>query len=939
MGKKLVLVDGHALAYRAFFALPIDAFSTSRGELTNAVYGFTLMLLRALEQEKPDYIAVTFDAGKETFRHQEFKEYKAQRARMPEEMRDQMARIAEVIEALGIPIFEVERYEADDLIGTLSKQAQEVGVETLILTGDYDAFQLVSPRVKVLTTGGHRQSFSEARLFDEKAIEEKYNLRPSLLVDYKALVGDASDNIPGVPGIGPKYATDLVKRYGTIEEIYEHLEEIEPARVRKALAEHKEQAFLSKRLATIVTDVPITLDLEKCRTRDYDRDRVIEVFRELEFRSLVDRLPKSEQKAEQLMLLTPEEKAALNCQVMTTKKALERVVAELSRSPHLTLDVETTGTDAMSVDLVGLALTTEPGGGYYIPLGHWEPSLSLSLQDPEGQDPEGKGQLSWEEVRAALAPVLRDDGVAKWAHNAIYDLIVLRRYGLEVQGLAFDTMIAAYLLDPGGRGFGLKNLAWRKLGVEMTSISELIGEGRKQKSMAQVPIAAAAPYAVADVEATERLARLLEAELKERQLWDLFVQVEIPLVEVLVAMEMAGVALDIEHLKQMSRELYLRISSLEGEIYEMAGHPFNVSSTQQLGTVLFEELGLPVKARTKTGYSTSAEVLEELRGMHPIIELVLEHRQLSKLKSTYVDALPLLVNPRTGRVHTSYNQTGTVTGRISSSDPNLQNIPIRTEIGREVRRAFIAEEGCLLLSADYSQVELRIMAHISQDPGLLSAFDRGEDIHASTAATVMDVPLSQVTPEMRRIAKSINFGLSYGMGAYGLAQRTGLSHEEAAEFIANYFARYPKVQEYIEETKRMAREKGYVSTLLGRRRYFPELQSTSRAHDRVKRAAERMAINMPIQGSAADIIKIAMIRLHRALQEKGLASRLTLQVHDELVLEVPEEEVKTVAPLVRSVMEGAYELRAPLKVDIKVGKNWEEMSLSLQDPVGEEYRR
>ena len=927
MGKKLVLVDGHALAYRAFFALPIDAFSTSRGELTNAVYGFTLMLLRALEQERPDYIAVTFDAGKETFRHREFKEYKAQRARMPEEMRDQMARIAEVIEALGIPIFEVEGYEADDLIGTLSEQAQGLGVETLILTGDYDAFQLVSPRVKVLTTGGHRQPFSEARLFDEKALEEKYDFRPSLLVDYKALVGDASDNIPGVSGIGPKYATDLIKRYGTIEEIYEHLEEIAPARVRNALVEGKEQAFLSKRLATIVIDVPITLDLEKCRTGDYDRDGVMEVFRELGFRSLVERLPKSEQKAEQLMLLRSE--ATLDCQVVTTKKALEKVVTELSHSSHLTLDVETTGTDAMSVDLVGLALTTKPGGGYYIPLGHLEPM----------------GQLLWEEVRAALAPILKDDRVAKWAHNAIYDLMVLRRHGLEVQGLAFDTMIAAYLLDPGGRGFGLKNLAWRKLGVEMTSISELIGKGRDQKTMAQVPIAAAAPYAVADVEATERLARLLEAELKEHQLWDLFVQVEMPLVEVLVAMEMAGVALDIEHLKQMSRELYLRITALEREIYEMAGHPFNVSSTQQLGTVLFEELGLPAKAKTKTGYSTAAGVLEGLRDMHPIIELVLEHRQLSKLKSTYLDALPLLVNPRTGRVHTSYHQTGTVTGRISSSDPNLQNIPIRTEIGRQVRRAFIAEEGCLLLSADYSQVELRIMAHISQDPGLLSAFERGEDIHASTAATVMDVPLSQVTPEMRRIAKSINFGLSYGMGAYGLAQRTGLSQEEAAEFIANYFARYPKVREYIEETKRMAREKGYVSTLLGRRRYFPELRSTSRAHGRVKRAAERMAINMPIQGSAADILKIAMIRLHGALQERGLASRLTLQVHDELVLEVPEGEVKTVAPLVRSVMEGAYELRAPLKVEIKVGKNWEEMSLSLQDPVpqgsrgmGEEYR-
>lgn len=918
MGKKLVLVDGHALAYRAFFALPIDAFSTSRGELTNAVYGFTRMLLRALEQEKPDYIAVTFDAGKETFRHQEFKEYKAQRARMPEEMRDQMARIAEVIEALGIPIFEVEGYEADDLIGTLAKQAQELGAEALILTGDYDAFQLVSPKVKVLTTGGHRQPFSEARLFDEKALQEKYDFRPSLLVDYKALVGDASDNIPGVSGIGPKYATDLIKRYGTIEEIYERLEEIELARVRNALVEGKEQAFLSKRLVTIVTDVPITLDLEKCRTGDYDRDRVMEVFRELGFRSLVDRLPKSEQRAEQLMLLTPQGKTTLDCQVVTTERALEGVVTELSRSSHVTLDVETTGTDAMSVDLVGLALTTEPGRGYYIPLGHLEPSLSL-------RDPEGRGQLPWEEARAALAPILKDDGVAKWAHNAIYDLVVLRRHGLEVRGLAFDTMIAAYLLDPGGRGFGLKNLAWRKLGLEMTSISELIGRGRDQKSMAQVPIAAAAPYAVADVEATERLARLLEKELKEHQLWDLFVQVEIPLVEVLLATEMAGVALDVEHLKQMSRELYLRITALEREIHEMAGHPFNVSSTQQLSTVLFEELGLPAKVKTKTGYSTAAGVLEELRGRHPLIELVLEYRQLSKLKSTYVDALPLLVNRRTERVHTSYHQTGTVTGRISSSDPNLQNIPIRTEIGRQVRRAFIAEEGCLLLSADYSQVELRIMAHISQDPGLLSAFEQGEDIHARTAATVMDVPLSQVTPEMRRIAKSINFGLSYGMGAYGLAQRTGLSQEEAAEFIANYFARYPQVGEYIEETKRMAREKGYVSTLLGRCRYFPQLQSTSRAHGRVKRAAERMAINMPIQGSAADILKIAMIRLHGALQEKGFASRLTLQVHDELVLEVPEGEVKTVASLVRSIMEGAYGLRAPLKVDIKVGKNWEEM--------------
>ncbi len=901
MGKKLALVDGHALAYRAFFALPLDAFSTSRGELTNAVYGFALMLLRVLQEEKPDYIAVAFDAGKETFRHEEFKEYKAQRAHMPEEMRTQMSRIMEVVKALNIPIFAVEGYEADDLIGTLAQQASKKGIETLILTGDYDTFQLVSPKVKVMTTGGHRQPFSEAKIYDQELIRERYSFEPHLMVDYKALVGDKSDNIPGVPGIGDTYAKALIKSHGPLEEIYRHLPEVKPARVKKALETYKEQAFLSKRLATIVRDVPIDLDLEKCRASDYDRNRVMELFRELEFRSLVDRLPQPEKPQ------PPEGERGLECQVVTGKRGLEMLREECSRASSLTLDVETTELDPMAADLAGLALAMEPGKGYYIPLGHWG----------------AKEQLTLEEVRAALGPVLGDAGVAKRAHNVIYDLVVLKRHGMEVRGLAFDTMIAAYLLDPGGRAFGLKNLAWRKLGVEMTSITDLIGT--KEGSMAQVPVAAAASYACADVEATTRLVELLERELREYELWELFAQVEMPLVEVLVDMEMAGVALDVGYLKEMSRELHLRITALEKEIWELAGHPFNVSSPKQLGKVLFEELGLPAKARTKTGYSTAAGVLEELQGLHPIIELILEHRQLTKLKSTYVDALPLLVNRRTGRVHTSYNQTGTVTGRISSSDPNLQNIPIRTEIGRQVRRAFIAQEGALLLAADYSQVELRVLAHISQDANLLAAFQRGEDIHASTAATVLGVPLSQVTSEMRRIAKTINFGLIYGMSDYGLVQRTGLSQEEASQFITNYFARYPGVRAYLEETKEQAREKGYVSTLLGRRRYFPELRSDSKAHAGVKRAAERMAINMPIQGSAADIIKIAMIRLHRALKERGLASRMTLQVHDELVLEVPEGELKGVAPLVREVMEGAYELRAPLRVDIKVGKNWDEM--------------
>ncbi len=910
MGEKLVLVDGHSLAYRAFFALPLDAFSTTRGELTNAVYGFALMLLRILQEEKPDYIAVTFDAGKETFRHQEFKEYKAQRARMPEEMRSQMARVVELVEAFDIPIFEVEGYEADDLIGTLAQQAKKEGVETVILSGDYDTFQLVAPGVKVLTAGGHRQPFSEAKVYDEEAIREKYGLSPRFLADYKALVGDKSDNIPGVKGIGEKTAQALIQKYGSLEEIYRHLDEVEPARARQALASQREVAFLSKRLATISTDVPITLDLEKCRTSDYDRGRVTELFRELEFRSLMSRLPeREEEKAKQLAMFTPPEKPAGRGEVVNTKAALERLAKALSSSSHLTLDVETTGLEAMSADLVGLALAVEPERGYYIPVGHLG----------------AEAQLSLEEVLEALGSILRDKRVAKWAHNAIYDLTILARHGLEVRGLAFDTMIGAHLLEPGSRTFGLKDLAWRKLGLEMTPIEELIGKGRGQRSMAEVAVSVVAPYAMADVEATERLARLMEPELKEQGLGDLFVQVEMPLVEVLMEMEMAGVALDVDYLQGMSRQLYQRIVVLEKEIQAVAGHPFNISSPQQLQVVLFEELRLPVKGRTKTGHSTAADALEQLRGMHPIIDLILEHRQLTKLKSTYVDALPLLVNRRTGRVHTSYNQTGTVTGRISSSEPNLQNIPTRTDLGRQVRRAFIAEEGWLLLAADYSQVELRILAHISQDPGLLAAFQRGEDIHASTAATVLGVPLSQVTPEMRRIAKTINFGLIYGMGEYGLAQRTGLSQEEAQRFIANYFARYPKVREYIEETKKRAMEEGYVSTLLGRRRYFPELRSTSRAHGQVKRAAERMAINMPIQGSAADIIKLAMIRLHKGLKEEGLASRMILQVHDELVLEVPEGEVEAVATLVRETMEGAYDLRAPLKVDIKVGKNWEEM--------------
>jgi DNA polymerase-1 len=913
MAEKLMLIDGHALAYRAFFALPVDAFSTSEGELTNAVYGFLLILLHALQEEEPDYIAVTFDAAAETFRHEEYEEYKAHRPPMREEMRSQMDRIREVVRALNIPIFEVEGYEADDLIGSLARQASEQGVETVVVTGDNDTLQLVTPTVKVMTPGGHSQRFSDAKLFDEEKVREKYGIEPDLLADYKALVGDKSDNIPGVAGIGDKTARQLIQEYGTVEEIYEHLEDIEPGRARQALEGQREQALLSKRLATIVTHAPITLDLEKCRTNDYDRQEVTELFRELEFRSLVQRLPQSEHGSATQMTFFAETPAPAEVLfAVTTEDQLSALISELSEASRISIDVEATSTDAMKADLVGISLASQPGRGFYIPVGHLLSNGS-------------RGQLPFTLVAERMRPALEDPEVPKVAHNAKYDLTVLKRHGIDVRGVDFDTMIAAYLIEPSRRGFGLKDLAWSKLGFEMTPITDLLGRGRDQITMAQVSIADTAAYAAADADATLRLVDVLEEELRSREQWDLFRDVEMPLVRVLLDMEMTGVALDVEELKQLSREMYQRIAELEERIQALAGHPFNVSSTQQLGAVLFEELGLPAKARTKTGYSTRASVLEELKTEHEIIDLILEHRQLTKLKSTYLDSLPLLVNRETGRVHTSYNQTGTVTGRISSSDPNLQNIPIRTELGRHIRCAFVSREGSLLLGADYSQVELRILAHISQDPNLLQAFARGEDIHASTAATVLEVPLSEVTADMRRIAKTINFGIIYGMGEYGLADRTGLSLEEAREFINNYFARYEKVGEYIDSTKQEARDKGYVSTLLGRRRYFPELQTTSVAHTGVKRAAEREAVNMPIQGSAADILKIAMVHLHRALREQGFSARMILQVHDELVLEVPHDELQRVARLVRSLMENALELDAALKVDMKTGRNWEEM--------------
>jgi DNA polymerase I len=916
---ELVLIDGHALVYRAYFALPTD-MATSSGELTNAVFGFASMLLNVLRDEQPEYLAVTFDRGL-TRRDVAYPEYKANRAAMPSDLHIQMERIRELLEVMQITTYEVEGYEADDVLAALAAQAMESDVEVLIVTGDTDTFQLVAPRVRIMVP---RRSFGDTMVYDVARIRERYGLEPRQLIDYKALTGDTSDNVPGVRGVGDKTATKLIQEYGSLEAIYNNLDQVSSSRFRKALEEGRDIAFLSKQLVTITRDVPVELNLEDCRVKPPDREAVVALFRQLEFRSLVDRLPGGAAEpgdATQLSFFfeqepaTTAEKAAEGYKVVDSEEALDAMVADLRQAEALVVDVESTSVDPMNARLVGIALAGAESRAYYVPVGH------------QG---DGAGtNLPLELVVEVLKPLFQDPNVLKFAHNANYDLTVLAEHGLEVGTLACDTMIAEWLLNPGSHNLGLKSLAWARLGVEMTPIEELIGSGRKQLTMDLVPVDRVVPYACADADMTLRLARLLQDELQQKALWPLFAEVEMRLVPVVVDMQRAGVKLDVEFLQAMNRQLTARLQELQEQIEAHVGHALNVNSTQQLSVALFDEmrLALPWMRRGKSGhYSTAADVLEKLREKHPVVELILEQRQLSKLKGTYVEALPALVNRRTGRVHTSFNQAGSVTGRFSSSSPNLQNIPIKTEVGREIRRAFIAEKGCLLLGADYSQVELRVLAHISQDPDMLAAFARGEDIHAATAAAIYGVPLEQVTPAQRRVAKMTNFAISYGVTGYGLADRTGLAPDEAQAFIGSYFEAYPKIKEYIDHTRQRAREQGYVETLLGRRRYFPELSTTSRVHQNVREGAYRMAINAPIQGTAADILKVAMYRLWCQLKERGLRSRMILQVHDELVLEVPREELDEVAALVVATMEGAFELDAPLKVDVQVGENWLEMS-------------
>ncbi len=898
--KLLLLFDGNALVHRAYHALPPLTVSRT-GEMVNAVKGFVSTLLKVMKDINPTYWAITFDSPAPTFRHKQFAEYKQHRPKTPDELISQIKRVHQMSEAFNLPQFEIEGYEADDILGTLSRQASQNNVDTIIVTGDNDMLQVVSPEVKVMSP---RRGFGDTVLYDEEGVRAKYGIGPEQLIDYKALTGDPSDNIPGVPGIGEKTAVKLLNQFGSIDEIYSRITEVNPEKLQNLLSDHREQVMQNKELVAIVTDVPVDLNLDSCQVSAYDRQHVVDLFYDLEFVELLTRLPEEMGNAPAAVKSNVESKG--DYAVISNDEALEKLIKQLTSAGEFTIDLETSSLEAMTAELVGISVSIKEGKAFYIPVGH---QVLSSIT-----------QLPLSLVVEKLKSIAADMKIGKIAHNGKYDMMVLACYGIELGNLIFDTMIAGHLL--GYKALGLKAMAFNKLGIEMTPIVDLLGKGAKQITMAQVDIEHAADYACADADMTLRLKHILEQELRKEGLWKLFTEVEMPLVPVLLEMERNGVALDTELLRTMSQDLGAEMLKLEAEIYNQLGHKFNINSSQQLSQVLYQELRLPKSRKTKSGYSTNASALEELKGTHPMIELILQYRQVSKIKSTYTDAFLALVNPRTGRLHTSFNQTGTTTGRLSSSEPNLQNIPVRGEIGGKIRKAIIAQPGWYLLSADYSQIDLRALAHISQDRALIETFLKGEDVHTSTAALVSNVPADKVSKEMRRTAKTINFGVIYGMSNYGLEQATDFSREEATRFIESYFQKYPGVKEYIEVTKTQAREKGYVETVLGRRRYIPEIKSPNR---QIRESAERMAINMPVQGTSADIIKIAMINIYREMKKKGLKSKMLLQVHDELIFEVPPEEKDIMKDLVSALMPQAIKLKVPLEIEIKLSKNWGDM--------------
>lgn len=885
---KLFLIDGSSYLFRAFYA--IRHLSNSKGLPTNAAYGFTQMLLKVLKDHRPDYLAVIFDSKAPTFRSEVYQEYKSNRPAMPEGLTPQIPYIKKIIEGYRIALLEREGYEADDLIGTVAK-GLESEVDVVIITGDKDILQLVSPRIQVYDT-------MKEKRFGVEEVLERFGVSPEQVVEVMGLSGDAIDNIPGVPGIGEKTAIQLIKTYGSIENLLIHVEEIHQKKLKENLKTHGDLARLSKQLATIHTDVPVNYQLNDFSLSPPDLRGLKEIFKELEFNKLLKDL--SEKK--------PSGSATRDYRLITDRNELLALLEDLRKAASFSIDLETTSSHPMWADLVGVSLSYAPHQAFYIPLGH------------QGQ--EKTQQLPLQEVLGELRSILEDGAMKKVGQNIKYDWIVLKRYGIQLQGINGDTMIASYLLNPTKHNHNLNEIAQEYLDRSLTNYKEVVGTGTKAVTFDQIDLEKARDYSCEDADVTFQLSHLLLPKLKEGGLRDLFDQVEMPLVMVLAKVEMNGVKIDLDLLQEYSNEIETQLQQKVERIYGLAGEVFNINSSQQLGKILFEKLKLPVVKRTKTGSSTDVEVLTRLSLQHDLPLEILGYRNLSKLKSTYIDALPKLIHPKTGRVHTSYNQTVTATGRLSSSDPNLQNIPVRAEEGNRIRQAFIPEEGWAIVSADYSQIELRILAHLSQDETLINAFHQDEDIHARTASEIFQVPIEKVTPPMRREAKVINFGIIYGMSAYGLSQQLRIDPKIAQTYIDEYFKKYTGVQTYIEKSLEEAKQNGYAMTLLHRRRYLPDLHSPNAV---VRQATERMAINTPLQGTAADIIKVAMIHIQNRIDELGLSAKMIMQVHDELVFEVSKEELQKTIPMIQNKMETVMDLSIPLKVSIHSGKNWAEV--------------
>jgi DNA polymerase-1 len=895
-GKRAFLVDGSALAYRSHFAFIGNPLTNSRGQNTSAIFGFVRALLKLIDDERPDYLAVIFDTPEPTFRHKTYAAYKATRQKMPDDLVDQLPKIREFCEALGAQVVEVPGFEADDVMGTLARQSAKQQINAYLVTGDKDFMQLVDENIFIYNTG----KGDKIEMLDSAGVKEKIGLPPNRVIDFLALMGDTSDNVPGVPKIGEKTALELLRQYDTVENLLAKAEQIKRPAVRQSLQENRDLALLSKKLVTIATDVPLPIKLDDFAFRGMNATAAAALCREFEFNSLVPRFT-----------ITSAETAKGKYELLNTPDRVKWLAQQLAQIDCFAFDTETTAEDPLRAELVGMSFSWEEGTGYYIPVA--PPRAQNDLADFFLQDHD----LS---LKKLFAPLLEDPRRPKCGQNAKYDMLVMSRYGVKMAGVVFDTMIASYLLNPTSRQHNLDALALEHFNYKKIPTSGLIGKGKAQITMRDVPVETVSRYACEDADFTWRLRNHFLPKLREAGLDELFEQVEMPLVAVLAEVEKTGVKLDLPFLKNMSTELEATLGTLMADIYELAGEEFNINSPKQLEKILFDKLKLPPSRRTKTGRSTDADVLEKLSQKHELPKKLLEFRELSKLKSTYVDALPALVNPYTKRLHTSYNQAIAATGRLSSSDPNLQNIPIRTEIGRQIRRAFIpGEKGWKLLDADYSQIELRIVAHLSQDAALIEAFRHDEDIHTTTAARVFNIDPQEMTPEIRRRAKEINFGIIYGMGAYGLSQRLGISPEEAQNFITNYYAQYPGVNAFMMGTIADAHKKGYVTTMLNRRRYLPDINSDNR---RASEFAERTAINTPIQGTAADMIKLAMIKIHHRLQKENLRSRMILQVHDELVFEAPEDELADCKKLVREEMSSAIKLDVPIKVDVGVGEDW-----------------